>query len=257
MRRALMLATTFATLSLAGCGGGEIVVHAHLDQEMDDGMIETMMLSELPVRLIPFDRDAIFDSVSMAYPEPEPEIPDSIFELREMVIEAQQEWRTAEAEWAALRDSLQAISNAMDGMDESSGEYFALFQEFNDVERRVNRLEEASSAEFEEFNELQQRLNTSSREITIARRNWADDAFASIDSIFLARYEQLGLEERRDTTNANGMAWFTGLESGQWWVNARYDRQFDELYWNVPVQVDGDSLMVELTEANAEVRQKM
>jgi hypothetical protein len=53
------------------------------------------------------------------------------------------------------------------------------------------------------------------------------------------------------------MARFRGLASGQWWVNARYDRQFDELYWNVPVQVDGDSLMVELTESNAEVRQKM
>ncbi|NIR45769.1 MAG: hypothetical protein GWN51_14595 [Gemmatimonadetes bacterium] len=54
------------------------------------------------------------------------------------------------------------------------------------------------------------------------------------------------------------MARFTGVESGQWWVNARYDRQFDELYWNVPIEVSsGETVQVELTEENAEVRQQM
>jgi hypothetical protein len=257
MRRTLILATAVAAASLAACGGGEVVVQAELEQEMADGTTETMTLSEMQVRLIPFDRDAIFDSLSQAYPEPEPEIPDSIFDLRDRVIEAQQEWREAEAEWRVMYDSLQAISNRMDGMDEGSGEYFALFQEFNEVEGIANDLEDASSEQFDEFNELQQRLNISSREITIARRNWADAAFQPVDSIFGARYEELGLEPQWDTTNASGIARFNGVDAGEWWVNARYDRQFDELYWNVPVQVDGDSVLVELTETNAEVRQKM
>ncbi len=258
MRRVVLtLATAVAAWSMGACGGGEVVVQAQLEQSMNGGDMETMTLSELPVRLIPFDRDAIFDSLAQAYPEPEPEIPDSIFDLRERVIEAQGVWREAESRWSTLRDSLQAISDRMEGMDQSSGEYFALFQDFNRVEGQVNDLQEESDATFDVFNDLQQRLNTSSREIAIARRNWGDDAFASVDSIFAVRLEELGLEERWDTTGASGMVRYLNVPSGQWWVNARYERQFDELYWNVPIQVDGDSVKVELTEDNAQVRQIM
>lgn len=257
-RVVLLLATAGAAWTLAACGGGDVTVTAQLEQVTAEGGTETMALSSLPVRLIPFDRDAVFDSLSRAFPEPEPEIPDSIFELQDRVMEAQQTWREAESRWGMLRDSLMSISNRMQGMDQSSGEYFALFQDFNDMESEVNELEEISDSAFSEFTTLQQRLNTQSREITIARQNWADEAFAPIDSIFDARYEDLGLEARWDTTGAQGVAQFSGVESGEWWVNARYDRQFDELYWNIPIQVSGgETVEVQLTEDNAEVRQQM
>ena len=258
MRRVLLMLATGAALSLTACGGGDVTVTAQLEQQMATGETETMALSSLPVRLIPFDRDAVFDSLSRAYPEPEPEIPDSIFDLQDRVVSAQQEWRQANARWEMLRDSLMAISNRMEGMDQSSDEYFTLFQEFNELEGQVNQLQEQADAAFEEFTTLQQRLNSQSREITLARQNWADEAFASVDSIFAARYEELGLEARWDTTGAQGVARFRGVAAGDWWVNARYDRQFDELYWNIPIQVNsGEVLEVQLTQENAEVRQKM
>ena len=222
------------------------------------GEMETRALPSLPVRLLPFDRDAVFDSLSQAYPEPEPEIPDSIFDLQQRVIEAQTEWQQAETRWATVRDSLQTLSNRMANMDQSSGEYYAMFQDFNALEGQVNQLEQRSNAAFQEFTDLQQRLNNQSREIAIARRNWADEAFASIDSIFDAKYERLDLEERWDTTGTQGVARFPNVPAGEWWVNARYERQYDELYWNVPVQVNsGEEVQVELTEENAEVRQTM
>lgn len=260
MRRVLWLfATAVVASGGAACGGGDVVVVAHIEQTMAaTGETETMALSSLPVRILPFDRDVVFDSLSRAYPEPEPEIPDSIFDLQERVIERQTAWREANARWEVLRDSLQGISNRMAGMDQSSGEYFALFQEFNELEGQVEQLQEEADAAFEEFTQLQQRLNTQSREITIARQNWADEAFSSIDSVFQARYDELGLEERWDTTGTQGTARFTRVKAGEWWVNARYDRQFDELYWNVPIQVEsGEEVRIELTEENAEVRQKM
>ena len=259
MRRVmLMLVTIGVGFSVAACGGGDVMVTAQLEQEMESGETESMALSALPVRILPFDRDAVFDSLENTYSEPEPAIPDSIFDLQDRVVEAQQAWQEAESRWSMLRDSLQAISNRMSGMDQSSDEYFTLFQDFNDLEGEVNALQEASDSAFQEFNTLQQRLNTSSREITIARQNWADEAFASIDSIFMARYEALGLEERWDTTGAQGVAQFMNVPAGQWWVNARYDRQFDELYWNVPIEVEnGETVQVDLTADNAEVRQQM
>lgn len=256
MRRVLLtLATAAVAWTATACGGNDVTVMGHLQQEDAE---EPMALSSLPVRLLPFDRDAVFDSLEDAYPEPEPEIPDSIFDLQDRVIQAQNDWKEAESRWGTLRDSLQALSNEMSDMDQSSGEYYALFQQFNDMEAEVNELEQASSAAFEEFDELQRRLTTQSREITIARQNWADEAFATVDSIFLAKEEELGRETRWDTTGVQGMARFTGVPSGEWWVSARYERQFDELYWNVPVEVTGgEPVEVELTEDNAEVRQIM
>lgn len=259
MRRVVfMLATAGVAWAVAACGGGEVTVMAHVEQEMaNTGETETMALSSLPVRILPFDRDAVFDSLAQAYSEPEPQIPDSIFDLQQRVIESQTEWQQAETRWGTLRDSLQTLSNRMAGMDQSSGEYFAMFQDFNDMESEVNRLERQSNAAFQEFTDLQERLNTQSREIAIARENWANEAFAPIDSIIGAKLEALGLEERWDTTGAQGVVRFTNVPTGQWWVNARYDQQFDELYWNVPVDVSSEPTQIELTEANAEVRQKM
>ncbi|MFW6205814.1 MAG: hypothetical protein ACOC5I_01115 [Gemmatimonadota bacterium] len=259
MRRVLI---TFATAAVAwtatACGGGEVAVVAHLQQQTEMDETEASALSNLPVRLLPFDRDAVFDSLEAAFPEPEPEIPDSIFDLQERVVEAQQEWQQAETRWGVLRDSLQGLADRMANMDESSDEYYTLFQDFNDLESEVSSLEQTSSSAFEEFDELQRRLTTQSREITIARQNWADEAFATVDSIFLAREEEVGREVQWDTTSVDGLARFTGVPAGQWWISARYERQFDELYWNVPVQVEGgETTEVELTEDNAEVRQIM
>lgn len=59
-----------------------------------------------------------------------------------------------------------------------------------------------------------------------------------------------------DTTDANGIVRFRGLRSGDWWIHARYDLPFDELYWNVPIQVEGE-MQIELTRENAQVRPKL
>jgi hypothetical protein len=258
MRRlVLTLAAVAVTVSTTACGGGDVTVQAQIaGQATATEETDSVALGSLPVRLLPFDRDAIFDSLSQAFPEPEPEIPDSIIDLQDRVIASQQEWKEAESRWIEQRDRLQAISDTLATMDQTSGEYFALFQEFGDIEEEVDQLERQSEAAFEEFEELQRRLTTQSREIELERQNWADEAFANVDSIFDARQEELGLEVRYDTTNAQGVARFIGVPSGEWWVNARYDRPFDELYWNVPVQVEED-LVMRLTEENAEVRQKM
>ena len=45
---------------------------------------------------------------------------------------------------------------------------------------------------------------------------------------------------------------------GEWWVHARHDLPFQELYWNIPITVErGDPLPVQLTEATAQMRPKL
>lgn len=260
MRRVvLILAAAVTAVSTAACGGGDVAVLAQLEgAATGTEQTDAVALGSLPVRLLPYDRDALFDSLAQAYPEPEPEIPDSIVDLQERVLTAQREWQTAENRWAQVRDSLQTLSQRMQQLNQSSGEYFALFQEFNDLEGEVSGLEQRSREQFEEFTTLQTRLNQQSREIGLARRAWADEAFAPVDSIIEARLETMGREELADTTSAQGVARFRGVDPGQWWVYARYERAYDELYWNEPIEVArGEELTVRLTGENAEVRGKM
>jgi hypothetical protein len=257
MRRVvLILAAAVVGATSAACGGADVAVMARLQAtEMEaDGV----PLASLQVRLLPFDRDAMFDSLAQAYPTPEPQIPDTIFQLQQAVIERQREWQRAQVRWGALRDSLQVLSTRMRGMPRGSGEYLILFRDFNDLADEVDQLERRSNQAFESFTTLQSRLTNEAREISIQRELWADEAFAPADSIVQARLEERGGPPQVDTTNANGVARFRNVRSGRWWVYTRYDRQFDELYWNVPIEVGrGDEIQLILSEENAEVRQKL
>lgn len=266
MRRVvLILAAAVTAAATAACGGGEVAVLAQLEgastgteADTTQQASEAVALSSLPIRLLPYDRDVVFDSLEQAYPEPEPEIPDTIQDLQNRVIASQNEWRAAEQQWAQLRDSLQTLSDTLSAMNQADPDYFVLFQDFGDLEGQVNRLERQSQEAFREFEQLQSSFNQQAREIELARRNWADEAFASVDSVFGAMEEELGREVMYDTTSAQGVVRFVSVPEGQWWVNARYERQYDELYWNVPVDVPGgEEVVVRLTEENAQVRQKL
>jgi hypothetical protein len=258
MRRVVLtLAAAVVAVSAAGCGGGEVVVLAQLEGAPTEER-EAVAIPAMQVRLLPFNRDEIFDSLSQAHPAPEPQVPDTIFELQQQVGERYREWQAALSRWGALRDSLETLSRRMRQMDRGSGEYFAMFRDFNDLADEVEVLDRRSNQAFEAFTSLQSRLTLEAREISLQRELWSDEAFAPVDSIFMARLEARGGSEQVDTTNAQGVARFRGVRSGPWWIYARFDRQFDELYWNVPIEVGrGDEIQVRLTEQNAEVRPKL
>jgi hypothetical protein len=260
MRRVvLMLVAAVLAGGAAGCGGTDVVVLAQLEGgTAAQGETSAVAIGNLPIRLLPYDRDALFDSLARAHPVPEPEVPDTIFELQNRVIERQRDWQTALARWSALRDSLETISNRMARMNRGSGEYFALFRDFNDLADEVEQLDRRSNEAFREFTTLQTRLNQEAREIQIQRSLWADEAFAPVDSIIQSRLDQRRVTEHTDTTGANGVVRFRNIRPGRWWVYSRYDRQFDELYWNVPIEVTRDEdVELRLTEENAEARPKL
>ena len=258
-RRVLILATAAAAGAMSACGGSDVTVLAQLEGTTTGAeTAEAVALSSLPVRLLPYDRDALFDSLAQAYAEPEPQLPDTMFELQQRVAERQREWQQANNRWLSLRDSLRTILDRMNRMDRSSGEYLVLFRDYDDMETEVNQLQRQADEAFRDFEQLQNRLSEQSQEIRAARRVWSDEAYAPVDSIIRARMEAMGREELADTTSAQGTARFRGVKSGRWWVHTRYDRQFDELYWNEPVDVErGEEITVRLTEENAEVRQKL
>jgi hypothetical protein len=253
MKKLFALVVASATLGLAACGGGEVVVQASVERA--DGAVTP--LPDLVVRALPYDRDALFTELEQAHPTPQPAIPDSLNALQAEITRAQEEWSNAETIWGAARDSLKVLSDKMQGMNRASAQYNLAFRDFNTQEAVEQRTRQLSQQAFARFEQLSRRYNQESENIKLQRQQWADEAYASIDSVIDARMIEGGLKEYADTTDANGVAQFRGMKKGNYWVYARYDLPYDELYWNLPVEVGSEPVTVQLNRQTAQVRPKL
>lgn len=258
MRRGTTLLAALGVIAVAACGPAQAVVIAEIDLENPEGEgTVTRPIAGLPLQILPFDRDAIFDSLQAAYGVPEPEIPADLLEAQERVARLQEEWRRADSEWGIGRDRLQEINRELQGLPRGSAQYRVLFLEFQDQEARVARAERAKDQAFARFTALQDSIIGRAAEIRVLRDNWADDAFRDYGEVQLAKIREARRQPVFDTTDANGVA-RVAIPPGQWWVHARYDLPYQELYWNIRIQAErGDPVEIRLNRANAEVRPKL
>jgi hypothetical protein len=253
MKRVWLTTAMTACLALAACGGSEVVVQAQLEGE--DGAATA--LRNLEVQLLPYDRDAIFDSLAAAYPQPQPEIPADLLALEQQISQAQSEWQTAEQRWIIVRDSAAKLSAAMQRMNRQSGEYRVMYLDFEQLERQETALKRQSDAAFARFTGLSEQYTSRADETRVARENWADEAYAPVDSIIHARMRDMRRDAVIDTLGAEGTGRISA-RPGQWWVHARYDLPYQELYWNIPIEVPrGETVQIQLNRQNAEVRPKL
>ena len=254
MKRYLMLVATFATLTVVGCSSPQVVAEATFT---DEATGEQRPVSEMPVRLLPYDRDAIFDSLQQAYSEPEPPIPSELLALQDSVTAAETAWRLTVPRDSIMRDSVTAITAELEQLrtagQTNTPAYRTLFATFQRVEATAETVNQEMQQAFEHFDSMQQMQLEAAETVRVARDMWAEQAFADFEAIVAAKLDESGHEELADTTDANGVATFLA-DDGQWWLYARYTMPFEEMYWNVPVDVTGDSVHVELNPANAELR---
>lgn len=238
------------TLFLTACGPAEAVVSVQLQSA--DG--EPTPVGDLEVQLIPFDRDAVFDSLETAYGTPEPEVPAEVLEAQLAIAAAQAEWQTQLQNEANLREELQGISDELDQAVNGTATYRMLFRDFNDVEARLNRASRAAETAFEEFTELQEANFAAADSVRVLRQAWADDAFAEYDMAAMQRIEATGLDIVVDTTDASGVARIA-VKAGTYWVHARMNQVNTELYWNQMVEiVGGEPFVITLDTSNAQER---
>jgi hypothetical protein len=252
-----ILTLALLTLGLAACGPAEVVVTAEIEVEDPvSGEMQTRPLSDLEVSLLPYDRDQIFDSLTQAAAAPEPQIPAELLAAQEAIADAQAEWREAENRWAILRDTLQKISSEMENYSPAEGAYRVLFQEFNDLEVQLDDVEDTKDRLFAVFDSLQKENIARAQAFNLSMDEWAAEAFADVEAIMLAKERAAGLRSVVDTTDANGVASDNfAVKPGQYWVYARYEEVYNELYWNVPLEVArGEPVTITLDRGNAEVR---
>lgn len=256
MRRTVAFALSLL-LSAAACGPSEVVVTIEIEVPNPEGEGTVVRpLSGVEVQLIPFDRDVVFDSLTQAYGTPEPEVPAELIERREEVQEAQAEWDEANRRWSTIRDTLQKLNDAMEQYSRGEARYVALFREWQDWESELDATQREVDQAFAVFDSLQQGTIRESDSVRILQDNWADDAFAGVSEIFAAKLRESGLDWVVDTTDASGVARGNLMvKPGTYWVHARYELPYTELYWNEMITVErGEPMTVRLTRENAEER---
>ena len=228
----LGLLALFATMAITACQPGQATIVVALGEEGAGNTVE-----DVEVRLLPYDRDQIFDSLTMAAPTPEPEIPPDLLAAQAEIAEAQQAWRDMETQWNTLRDTLQKLNTELEGLNPGMSRYRAIFNEWQDQEALYNRAERQLGSLFDNFDALQQAAIGRMDSISIIQADWADQAFEEVDYVIAAKIELSGLEPLADTTDANGIAQFDDVAPGTYWVYARHELPYNELYWNVPIVV--------------------
>ena len=255
MRSGTFLFAVLGSLAVMACGPAELAVTAELEVANPDGEgTIRRQLPDLEIRLLPYDRDVIFDSLTNVASTPEPSIPDSLLEAQSRVAEAQSEWQSLDGEWALLREELQDISDRLETLNRAESQYRVLFREFQDKEARLGAVERQRDAAFTQFDGLQQSTIQQADAVRLLREAWGDEAFVDFSTVVLAKLQASGLDPVTDTTDASGLAVFAA-PAGQYWVYARWERMFDELYWNVPFSVEGgDPISLLLNADNAQVR---
>ena len=260
MRRRTLPFAMSLLLAAAACGPAEVVVTMEIDIANPDGDgTVTRALSDIEVQLLPYDRDAVFDSMTTAYGTPEPEVPADLLAAREEVQAAQEEWQGAVRRWNTIRDTLQKLNTAMEGFSRGEARYVALFREWQDFDGQLGGVERTMEGAFDRFDELQRGTIQAADSVQVVIDAWADQAYSGVGQVFLAKQRATGLDVAVDTTDASGIARSNLLvKEGRYWVHARYELPYTELYWNVPLDVTGgEPVTIRLTRENAQERLKL
>ncbi len=258
MTHSKFLLALLGTALLSACGPTQVVVTAEIGPEDPSQGGEPRALGDLEIRMFPYDRDLVFDSLTAAAATPEPPIPDSVLDAQNQVAAAQQAWRDSEARWNVLRDTLQTLSDELGQLSRGQARYRELFRDFQDMDDELAAVERRRDRAFEDFTSLQGASIAAAEETRLIREQWADEAFAEVGTVLVLRERASGLSTLYDTTDASGVADGLEAKAGDYWVNARYELPYSELYWNVPVTVvSGEPLQVRLTRDNATVRPKL
>ena len=255
MSRSWLVLTMISSVFVTACGPGTVAVTAEIEVPNPDaeGTV-TAPLADTEVQFAPFDRDVIFDSLVGAFSSPEPAIPADLLAAQEEIAAADAQWRAAEATWASGRDRLIQITQEMEGLSPAESRYLELYREFQDLDGRVNRAERQKDSAFDTYTGLQEGYILRRDSMRIIKEEWADQAFAPYFQVVQAKLTAAGLEMILDTTDAQGYV-LVDVPPGDWWIHARYEEAYSELYWNIPITVvRGDPQSVALTRETAQVR---
>ena len=246
-----MFRPTLLCLCLVGCADRAPV---HVQASFQSGV----PLQGLEVSALPFDANAVLDSLALAAATPRPDFP---------AIEARiQAYRRRDpgpadlgtsAAWIATRDSVARLARELGRQDRRAEGYREAYGRFRQLYARYVARETEREARLRSVFAGDRQVAEEATHASDSLRAWEREAYRAFPALAEARVALAGRPVDRVRTDSFGSAEFD-LPSGAWWVTARIadpDNPFQEFHWNLPVNVTaGLPFGLPLMRANATLR---
>ena len=196
---------------------------------------ETPAIAE--VVALPFDPQALLDSLALAAQEPAPAFPELEAELRAFQAPPPTDLGAAGRIWAATRDSLVMLGDSLRAVDRRSAGYRAAYGRFRALYQRLAERGAARDAALQTVTGAVRDLARRAGRAADSLRRWEATAYAAFDSLAALAVERTGLEPVHAVPDADGVARLD-LGSGAWWIVLtlpQLGNPFVERVWHVPV----------------------
>lgn len=222
------------TLGLLACSSSDFHIEVSVRYPDDTP------LTGLEVTALPFDRDAIRDSLAAASEVPRPQFPELEVELAEYTPPDISGFDDSAVPWQVIHDSVQQLADSLMGVGTSRSPTYA--RAYARLREQYRRLAESTAdrnasirARFGEYTDLANRAALAADIL----RAWEGTAFAGFPELADSAMSTVGRGIHNAETDSDGNAFFS-LEPGKWWIVASCvhpQNPFKKYYWNVPVVV--------------------
>ena len=221
-------------LGLYGCSPSEFHIEVRARHPGD------IALPNLAITALPFNRDALRDSLAEASVLPRPQFPDLEAELASYRRPDISELTESFLPWQAIRDSVQHLADSLSiaGSD-ASPQYARAYARLRNQYQRLARSAVDRDAAIREQIGDDKQLGTRAAAAADSLRAWEATAFAPFPELADSEMARDGRGIHGTTTNNDGIAELT-LGPGRWWIVATWvdpDNPFREYHWNVGVVV--------------------
>jgi hypothetical protein len=221
-------------LAVVACGRDEsaVIVRARWHEEP---------IAELTVRAYPFDPDRILDSLAALASVPRPQFPELEQELATYQPANDSRLQDASRPWLALRDTVAALSDSLNGMDRRSPAYAPMYERFRQLYARLAQRAAERDAALRAVNGDHVDLARRAQAAAESLRVWELEAFAAYAEAAQTALQHSGHAVYDPSTNEAGAVELE-LPPGNWWLIARWTdphNPFQEYYWNVPLRSSG------------------
>jgi hypothetical protein len=234
---------------VAGCGGDTRIEILALNEHGTP-------LEELEIVALPYDSDRLLDSLEALAPNPRPDYSALEAELLAFRRPSYQEDDAAVYAWAAVRDSVNRLSDSLRRLDRRSAGYGAAYERFRRLYERFLQRTAARDAQVRELTGEVRDLAIRAGRAADSLRTWEREAWAMVDSAAELTQAATGRAAVWGATDADGRLALT-LPPGDWWLQAllpHEENPFVERAWNVPLTTQGFPYRVPLGPNRAKTR---
>ncbi len=236
----VLLAGLSLTIAMSGCSKDtKIVLTVVLSGEEGEEAVSGVKFS-----LLPYDIEAVKDSLAGVNNPPSKPSKDELLALRGAYDEINKEYNDHLEEYRTAESDVKKIKDLM------SSKYKVAYKRYKEAKAKNKELNEQREKARSEY-------IASRKAYDSGMEKWEGEAYKGLEDVLQGvRLERGITEDYLIKTDKQGVGRVV-VPGGKWWINGKErhrELKYAWLIWNVPVQAEGGVLEITLNKDNAEER---